>query len=132
MPSRRTQISLQYGAKYVLENIDNTEYKGYTDLFGTEIRHDLTQRWDIGAWALVMNSHNSGVSNYGLGASIGFKIIDNAWVAFGYNVRAVSDRDFSAASYRAKGPFLTLRMKVDQDTFKLNNSGERTRPMSTE
>ncbi|MEQ1525427.1 MAG: hypothetical protein ABL911_01600 [Gallionella sp.] len=132
MPSRRTQISLQYGAKYVLENINNTEYKGYTDLFGTEIRHDLTQRWDIGAWASVMNSHNSGVRNYGLGASIGFKIIDNAWVAFGYNVRAVSDRDFSAASYRAKGPYLTLRMKVDQDTFKLNKGGEQTRPMTHE
>ncbi len=132
MPSRRTQISLQYGAKYVLENIDSTEYKGYTDLFGTEIRHDLTQRWDIGAWASVMNSHNSGVRNYGLGASIGLKVIDNMWVAFGYNIRAVIDRDFSAASYRAKGPYLTLRMKVDQDTFKLNNSGERIRPMTIE
>lgn len=132
MPSRRIQISLQYGAKYVLENIDNTEYKGYTDLFGTEIRHDLTQRWDIGAWASVMNSHNSGVRNYGLGASIGFKVIDNMWVAFGYNIRAVTDRDFTAASYRAKGPFLTLRMKVDQDTFKLNGSGEKIRPMTHE
>ncbi|NOU01226.1 MAG: DUF11 domain-containing protein, partial [Gallionella sp.] len=73
MPNRHTQISLQYGAKYVLDTLDNNEYKGYTDLFGAEIRHDLTQRWDIGAWGSVMTSHNSGVRNYGLGTSVGFK-----------------------------------------------------------
>jgi uncharacterized repeat protein (TIGR01451 family) len=132
MPNRRTQISLQYGAKYVLDSVDGTEYKGYTDLYGAEVRYDITQRWDIGAWGSVMNSHNSGVRNYGLGASIGFKIIDNMWVAFGYNIRSVTDRDFSAAGYNAKGPYLTLRMKVDQDTFKLNGSGEKTRPMTHE
>jgi hypothetical protein len=75
---------------------------------------------------------SSDLRNYGLGASLGFKIIDNAWVAFGYNLRNVKDRDFSAAGYSAKGPYLTLRMKVDQDTFKLNGSGEKTRPMTHE
>jgi opacity protein-like surface antigen len=79
-----------------------------------------------------MNSHNSGVRNYGLGASVGFKIIDNMWVAFGYNIRSVKDHDFSAAGYNAKGPYLTLRMKVDQDTFKLNGGGEKTRPITHE
>jgi hypothetical protein len=67
MPDRRTQISLQYGAKYVLDNVDGADYKGYTDLLGAEIRYDITPRWDIGAWGSVMTSHHSGVRNYGLG-----------------------------------------------------------------
>jgi len=129
LPSRRTQISLQYGSKYVLETIDGTDYKGYTDLFGTEIRHDITQRWDIGMFGSVMRSVNAGVRSYGLGASVGFKVVDNMWLSMGYNVLGMDDRDFSDASYRAKGPYITLRMKVDQDTFGLNKGSSKTRPL---
>ncbi len=120
MPNRRTQIALQYGAKYVRDSIDGTDYKGYTDLLGTEIRYDLTQDWDIGAFASMMRSVNSGVRDYGMGASVGYNLMENTWLSLGYNLRGLSDRDFSAAAYRAQGPFITLRMKVDQDTFGLN------------
>ena len=132
MPSRRTQIALQYGAKYVLETIDGTDYKGYTDLIGAEIRHDITQRWDIGMFGSMMRSVNAGVRSYGLGASVGFKVVDNMWLSMGYNVRGMDDRDFSDASYRAKGAYITLRMKVDQDTFGLNKRRETTRPLTSE
>jgi len=120
MPVRHTQISLQYGAKYVRDTIDSTDYKGYTDLIGTEIRRDLTQSWDIGTFGSVMRSVNSGVRSYGLGASVGYKLVENMWVSAGYNVRGMNDRDFAAASYRARGFYITLRIKVDQDTFGLN------------
>ena len=132
MPSRRTQISVQYGSKYVLETIDGTDYKGYTDLIGAEIRHDITQRWDIGVFGSMMRSVNAGVRSYGLGASVGFKVVDNMWLSMGYNVRGMDDRDFSDASYRAKGAYITLRMKVDQDTFGLNKRRETTRPLTSE
>lgn len=131
MPSRRTQVSMQYGAKYVLDSFDGTDYKGYTDLIGTEIRHDLTQRWDIGMFASVMRSLNSGVRDYGMGASVGYKVVDNMWLSMGYNVRGMNDRDFANASYRARGPFITLRMKVDQDTFGLNKGSGVARPMNS-
>jgi len=132
MPSRRTQISMQYGAKYVKDTIESTDYKGYTDLIGTEIRHDLTSRWDIGAFGSMMNSHNSGVNSYAYGASVGYKLVKNMWLSAGYNIRGMNDRDFANASYRAKGPYITLRMKVDQDTFGLNKGKEITRPITTE
>ncbi|MGC2047390.1 MAG: hypothetical protein WA635_02095, partial [Gallionella sp.] len=132
MPSRRTQIALQYGAKYVLDRIDGTDYKGYTDLFGAEVRHDLTKRWDVGMFGSVMRSLNSGVNSYGLGASVGYKLVENMWISAGYNVRGMDDRDFSAASYRAQGPYITLRMKVDQDTFGLNKDKVITHPITAE
>lgn len=124
MPNRRLQIALQYGSKYVVDSIDGSDYKGYTDLIGTEIRYDLTQRWDIGMFGSMMRSLNSGVRDYGLGASVGWKLVDNIWLSAGYNLRGMDDRDFSAANYRAQGPYITLRMKVDQDTFGLNKSEE--------
>jgi opacity protein-like surface antigen len=97
-----------------------------------EARHDLTQKWDIGAYGSVMRSLNSGVRSYGLGASVGYKVVDNMWLAVGYNVRGMDDRDFSAGSYRAQGPYITLRMKVDQDTFGLNKNSGSARPQATE
>lgn len=121
MPTRHTQIALQYGAKYVLDSIDGADYKGYTDLIGMEIRHDITRDWDIGIFGSVMRSLNSGVRDYGLGASIGYNIMDNMWLSIGYNVRGLSDSDFTAAAYRARGAFITVRMKIDQDTLKLND-----------
>jgi len=132
MPNRRTQIALQYGAKYVLDTIDNTDYSGYTDLIGVEVRRDLNQDWDIGAFGSTMRSWNSGVNSHGVGASVGYKVMNNMWVAAGYNLRGMNDRDFANATYRGQGPFITLRMKVDQDTFGLNNGGERNRPLSGE
>ena len=132
MSGRHAQISLQYGFKYVLDSIDGTDYKGYTDLLGTEIRHDLSQDWDIGAFGSMMRSVNSGVRTYGLGASVGYKVVDNMWLLVGYNVLGMNDRDFADAAYRARGPYITLRVKVDQDTFGLNKGGEIIRPMTPE
>jgi uncharacterized repeat protein (TIGR01451 family) len=132
MMNRHTQLSLQYGAKYVLDNIEGIDYKGYTDLTGAELRYDLTEDWDIGGFGSMMRSVSAGVRSYGLGASLGYKLMDNTWVAMGYNVRGMNDRDFAAAGYKNRGPFITLRMKVDQDTFGLNDHGERTRPLAAE
>lgn len=132
VPVRHTQIALQYGSKYVLDTIDAVDYSGYTDLIGAEARHDLNQDWDVGVHGSAMRSWHAGVNSYGVGASVGYKVMDNVWGAIGYNMRGMNDRDFAGANYRAKGPYLTLRMKVDQDTFGLNDSGERTRPLSGE
>jgi len=132
MPNRHTQIALQYGAKYVLDSIDGADYKGYTDLIGAEMRYDLTQDWDIGIFGSVMRSLNSGVNDYGLGASIGYNLMDNMWLSLGYNVRGLSDSDFTAAAYRARGAFITVRMKIDQDSLGLNKRNKMNRPMAPE
>lgn len=124
MHDRRTQIALQYGAKYVLDTIDGSEYKGYTDLIGVEIRRDLKKDWDIGAFVSTMHARNSGVRDFAYGASIGYKVMDNTWLSVGYNVRGMNDRDFSNASYRAQGAYITLRMKIDQDTLGLNKGNK--------
>ncbi len=42
--------------------------------------------------------------------------MDNTWVAVGYNVLGFDDADFSGAAYRSQGPYISLRVKFDQDT----------------
>ena len=121
MPSRQTQIALQYGAKYVRDSIDSTAYKGFTDLVGIEARQDLGERWDIGLHAGMLHGWNTGARDYHLGVSVGFKLTDNAWLSVGYNQLGFVDADFAGAEYRAKGLYLNLRVKFDQDTFNLND-----------
>jgi hypothetical protein len=42
----------------------------------------------------------------------------NAWISLGYNTTGFTDRDFSAADYTAKGPFIRFRFKFDQNSVK--------------
>ncbi len=116
-----TQVALQYGAKYVVDTIDGTGYRGYTDLAGVEVRHDLTQDWDTGAHASLLHNWKGGAQNYAVGASLGYKVIENAMILVGYNVLGFNDGDFTGAAFRTRGFYVTLRMKVDQDTLKLND-----------
>ena len=116
-----TQVALQYGSKFVLDTIDSTSYAGYTDLMGVELRHDLTKDWDAGAHASMLHTWKGGAQNYGLGASVGYRVVENAMIVVGYNVLGFSDGDFTGAGFRTRGFYVTLRMKVDQDTLKLND-----------
>ncbi len=128
MPSTRTQWSLQYAGKYVFDTLDNTAYRGYTDLIGLEVRRDLLPAlaaWDLGAHAARLHSYSNHSSNWSAGVSVGYKLVTNAWVAVGYNFLGFSDADFSGANYRSKGAYVTLRMKVDQDSLQLNREGNR-------
>lgn len=112
--SDNTQIALQYGLKYVVDNFNNDEYSGFTDLYGLELRHDLSAKWDVGFQSSFYNSWHAGVSDQSYGVSVGYNMARNAWMSLGYNFDGFSDDDFSASEYTAEGIFLKYRMKFDQ------------------
>jgi len=128
--SRQTQWSFQYGEKYVFDRIGGTDYDGFTDLLGLEARHDLSAKWDIGASGATLHSWSSRTMGYCLGVSVGHELMGNAWVALGYNVLGFNDKDFGASDYHARGVYLSVRAKFDQDTLGLNNptAGSGARP----
>jgi uncharacterized repeat protein (TIGR01451 family) len=117
-PKHDLQISFQYGAKYVKDNFDEADYKGYTDLLGMETRYDVNEKWDIGVHGSFLNSWSAGQRDYRTGLSAGYNIVKNAWFSVGYNFTGFSDRDFSKANYTAKGPFMRFRIKFDQETMR--------------
>ena len=111
-----TQIAFQYGLKYVVDNFDDDEYRGFTDLYGMEVRHDLSNKWDVGFQGSLYNSWNSNVSDYSYGVSVGYNMARNVWVSMGYNFDGFQDEDFSASEYTSEGIFLKYRVKFDQNT----------------
>jgi len=119
--SPRTQVALQYSAKYVREMLGDTTQDGYTDVFGIEARHDLDERWDIGLHGGVLTTWRTGTRSWQAGLSVGYRVATNTWVSVGYNFLGFSDSDFAGSEYRAQGFFVNMRMKFDQDTFNLND-----------
>ncbi len=112
----KTQVAMQYGAKYVRDTIDGDGYSGFTDLIGLEARYDVTQRWDIGVHGSVLHSWNSNQFDYSTGLSLGCNVFKNAWVSVGYNFLGFEDDDFSDGHFTAQGPFVKFRIKIDQQS----------------
>lgn len=114
----RTQLGLQWGVRYVRSNFDGERYDGLSDLYGVDLRRDLDSRFDVGLHGTALNSWESGVHDYALGIDLGVTIAKNLWISIGYNLRGFEDDDYTASRYTAQGPFVKLRLKADQDTFK--------------
>jgi uncharacterized repeat protein (TIGR01451 family) len=114
----RTQMSFQYGAKYVLDTFGEDDYSGYTDLIGLQVRHNLSDRWDIGMNGSLLTSYESDVQEYSYGISVGYLAMRNMWLSVGYNFDGFTDDDFTDSEYRAEGVFFKFRMKFDQDSVR--------------
>ncbi len=114
----RTEWSLFYGSKYVFSQFDHVDYKGYTDVLGVELRHDIGHQLDIGFHADVRHVWSAHEVRYAYGPTVGITPFTNAWFSLGYTVKGYSDRDFSAAHHSQQGPFISFRYKFDQQTAK--------------
>jgi hypothetical protein len=77
--------------------------------------YDITSRWDIGALASVMQG--GGARQYAYGLETGFVLRRNLWLSAGYNVAGFTDRDLTGNEYTAKGPYLRLRAKFNENLF---------------
>jgi uncharacterized repeat protein (TIGR01451 family) len=117
-PNARTQWGLQYGGRYVVSTFDDEQYTGYSDLVGVDVRRMLTARFDLGLHGAVLHSWESDVMQHSVGLDVGVTFARNIWISLGYNFAGFRDEDFSATRYTDQGPFLKIRIKADQDTFR--------------
>jgi uncharacterized repeat protein (TIGR01451 family) len=118
--SDNSQISLHHGVKKVNQSIDDGQYSGVTHFVSIEGRYSLGANWDIGANAFGAYSVNSQVRSQSLGVSLGVKLNESAWVSLVYNHTGLRDGQFNEANQVAKGFYLRLRWRFDQDTLHLN------------
>jgi hypothetical protein len=118
LPNRHNQIALHYGIKYGRDTIDGARYNGLTQALGSEFRHDINARWDVGLQGSVLYSSNSNTLLYSAGPSAGVNLFKNLWLSAGYNFAGYTDSDFTAAGYTARGPYVKLRFKFDSGTAK--------------
>jgi uncharacterized repeat protein (TIGR01451 family) len=111
------QLAAQYGIKRVLDQYNSDDYASTTDFMAAEWRHHLNPTWDIGAHGRRLHSYEAGQTAHGTGVSVGWIPQTNVWLGLGYNFTGFIDTDFSAANFTAKGVYLKMRFKADQETL---------------
>ena len=112
------QLGLQYGARFVSSTYEGDDYAGVSDIVGLDLRRQMNRRYDFGVHLAALHSWESDVIDYSSGLDVGVTFAKNIWVSLGYNFAGFRDADFSASRHTAAGPYLQIRIKADQDTFR--------------
>ena len=113
----RSEVSLFWGSRYVADRIDQDDVSGWSNVVGADIRFDLSQTVDVGLAGTVRESNGGKAISYSGGPSISLSPFENSYITLGYNVVGFHDRDYSDARYTRSGPYVTLRLKFDQNSL---------------
>ncbi len=111
------EATVYYGAKYVSGRFADDVYDGYIDVTGFDLRHDLGSRFDVGVQGSVQHAWSRGAVSWSGGPSAGVSPAANVWISAGYNIAGYRDRDFEDDRYTRQGPYVTMRLKIDQGTL---------------
>ena len=113
----RSEVSLFWGSRYVADRIDQDDVSGWSNVVGADIRFDLSQTVDVGLAGTVRESNGGKAISYSGGPSISLSPFENSYITLGYNVVGFHDRDYSDVRYTRSGPYVTLRLKFDQNSI---------------
>jgi uncharacterized repeat protein (TIGR01451 family) len=121
----RSEISGFWGTRYVFDRFGADDVKGWSNVFGADIRFDLSKIIDFGVAGTVRQNPGGRAYSWSGGPALGLSPIKNTYISAGYNVVGFHDRDFDATRYTRSGPFVTLRLKFDQHSFSALGLGAR-------
>ncbi len=121
----RSEISAFWGTRYVFDKYEGDELKGWSNVFGADIRFDLSKTFDLGLSGTVRQNPGGRAISYAGGPSLGISPAKNTYISVGYNVVGFTDRDFDDSRYTRSGPFVTLRLKFDQNSLASLGLGRR-------
>lgn len=121
----RSEVSAFWGTRYVFDRFGADELKGWSNVIGADIRFDLSETIDVGASGTIRQ--NTGGRSYAWsgGPTIGLSPVKNTYISVGYNVVGFDDRDYEDSRYTRSGPFVTLRIKFDQNSLAALGLGRR-------
>ncbi len=121
----RSEVSLFWGSRYVADKIDQDDLTGWSNVVGADIRFDLSETVDVGIAGTVRESNGGKAISYAGGPSISLSPFENSYITLGYNVVGYNDRDYNDARYTRSGPYVTLRLKFDQNSLSALGIGRR-------
>ncbi|MEO9600563.1 hypothetical protein [Parasphingorhabdus sp.] len=106
-----------WGSRYVFDRFGPDDVEGWSNIFGADIKYDLSSIMDIGGQVTARIGNGFDTIAYSGGPSIGLSPFKNGYISMGYNVVGFADRDFEESRYTRDGPFITFRLKFDQETL---------------
>ena len=88
-----------------------------TSLLSAHYTVQVHRRWMLGGSARRFGEQQTSTASYGYGAEISFLAIKNLWLTGGYNIAGFEDGDFPVADRTARGPFVSVRFKFDEQSL---------------
>ena len=113
----RGEYALFWGTRYVFDKFGQDDVKGWSNIVGADMKFDLSNIADIGAAGTVRIGANGKNIAYSGGPVLTVTPFKNANISFGYNIVGFEDRDFEDSRYTRSGPFVTLKLKFDQESL---------------
>ena len=123
-PRRDTVVSARYAAKLALDRSSGLSTRSVSHLVSGRVTHEINADWDIGATAQVLLDRDTRGRQYAAGLEAGYQLQRNMWVSAGYNFMGFSERDLAGADATAKGAYVRVRMKFDENTLQGLLSGD--------
>ena len=110
--SKRLQMAAKYAGKLVSDYGEQT----YTDLISTRLSYDLSERFDASIGYRMLNAHTVQAISHGGFVEFGVRVVKNLWLSTGYSFDSF-DSDLTGGSNKGQGPYLKLRIKVDENSL---------------
>lgn len=121
---RDTVVSARYAAKLAMDRSSGLSTRTVSHLVGGRVTHEINEDWDIGATAQVLLDRDTRGRQYAAGLEAGYQLKRNMWVSAGYNFMGFAERDLAGADATAKGAYVRMRMKFDENTLQGLLSGD--------
>jgi uncharacterized repeat protein (TIGR01451 family) len=122
----RSEVSAFWGTRYVFDRFGGDSLKGWSNVVGADIRFDLSQTLDVGVAGTVRQNPGGRSYAWSGGPAVGISPVKNTYISVGYNVVGFDDRDYEDSRYTRSGPFVTLRVKFDQNSLAALGLGRRS------
>lgn len=106
-----------WGSRYVFDRFGDDDVEGWSNVVGADVKFDLSDTLDVGAQGTARIGKDFDSVAYSGGPSVGITPFKNAYISIGYNVVGFADRDFEESRYTRDGPFITFRLKFDQQSL---------------
>jgi hypothetical protein len=113
-PSRPWWMTGRLAGKTVTEVLSGVRDHYDAWLVSGRVIRDLTDHWDVGVTASMLQSSTGQARQYAYGAELGYLVHQNVWLSVGYNVQGFTDRDLSGADYTSRGAYIRMRIKFDE------------------
>ncbi len=113
----RGEYSVFWGTRYVFDKFGKDDVSGWSNVIGGDFRFDLSQVADIGVSGTARIGTNGKNIAYSGGPVLTVTPFENANISLGYNIVGFEDRDFEDSRYTRSGPFITFKLKLDQNSL---------------
>lgn len=113
----RSEVALFWGTRYAFDSVGADHAKGWSNLFGGDVRFDLTKSVAVGASGTLRIGTGNSNRSWSGGPTITVSPAKDTAVTLGYNFAGFTDRDFEEQRYARGGVYLTFKLKFDHTTL---------------